>query len=254
MKKKVKIYPQSLNPQKIVPKHSLTAQSSAPPQLTYRGGPLLSKVEIFTVFWGDYWTTQQAFMQKINNFFGHIVSSSLIDQLGEYNIPNYTISSGTFRGSAIITTPSLPFFIFGHTIVNDSRIQSMIQQNISSNIFPTGNNILYAIFLPPGVTAMLGLSFSCLHFCGYHSNFQNTYYAVMPYPDCRGCTGGLSPFDALTVTSSHELCEAITDPIPGTGWYDDANGEIGDICPWQTKIVDGYTVQTEWSNSANACV
>jgi len=26
------------------------------------------------------------------------------------------------------------------------------------------------------------------------------------------------------------LCEAITDPIPGQGWYDDANGEIGDIC------------------------
>ncbi len=34
----------------------------------------------------------------------------------------------------------------------------------------------------------------------------------------------------------------------------DANGEIGDICAWQTKTVGSYTVQLEWSNKANACV
>src|SRR6185312_10360249 len=45
-----------------------------------------------------------------------------------------------------------------------------------------------------------------------------------------GCAGGLALLDALTSTSSHELCEAITDPVPGDGWYDDQNGEIGDIC------------------------
>jgi len=76
----------------------------------------------------------------------------------------------------------------------------------------------------------------------------------MPYPGCAGCTGGLSTLDALTSTSSHELCEAITDPIPGQGWYDDANGEIGDICAWKTKKVGAYTVQLEWSNKANQCV
>ena len=39
-----------------------------------------------------------------------------------------------------------------------------------------------------------------------------------------------------------------------TGLVDDANGEIGDICAWQTKKVDRYTVQLEWSNQANRCV
>ena len=76
----------------------------------------------------------------------------------------------------------------------------------------------------------------------------------MPYPGCTGCEGGLAIPDALTSTSSHELCEAITDPIPGTGWYDDANGEIGDICAWKTKTLGGYVVQLEWSNEAEACV
>ena len=60
--------------------------------------------------------------------------------------------------------------------------------------------------------------------------------------------------DALTTASSHELCEAITDPIPGQGWYDDQNGEIGDICAWQTKRLGPYTVQLEWSNKAGRCV
>lgn len=71
----------------------------------------------------------------------------------------------------------------------------------------------------------------------------------MPYPGCDGCLGGLPTFNALTSTSSHELCEAITDPIPGQGWYDDANGEIGDICAWKTKQLGNDTVQLEWSNA-----
>jgi hypothetical protein len=94
-----------------------------------------------------------------------------------------------------------------------------------------------------------------VNFCGYHSDIDGKiFYAVMPYPDCAGCTGGMVALDALTTASSHELCEAITDPIPGQGWYDDQNGEIGDICAWQTKRLGPYTVQLEWSNTAGRCV
>src|SRR2546421_113376 len=89
----------------------------------------------------------------------------------------------------------------------------------------------------------------------YHDHIQGKiFYAVMPYANCAGCLGGLiSVFDALTSTSSHELCEAITDPIPSQGWYDDNLGEIGDICAWKTKQIGKYTVQLEWSNKANIC-
>ncbi|MDQ2733619.1 MAG: hypothetical protein M3Y55_01205, partial [Pseudomonadota bacterium] len=98
-------------------------------------------------------------------------------------------------------------------------------------------------------------SASCTGFCGYHSDISGQiFYAAMPYPGCKGCTGSLSTLAALTSTSSHELCEAITDPIPGEGWYDSHNGEIGDICAWNTKKVGAYTVQLEWSNKAKKCV
>ena len=80
------------------------------------------------------------------------------------------------------------------------------------------------------------------------------FYAVLPSPDCRGCSGDRPALEALTITASHELAEAITDPVPGTGWYDDAVGEIGDICAWRTKTVGDYVVQTEWSNAARSCI
>lgn len=80
------------------------------------------------------------------------------------------------------------------------------------------------------------------------------YYAVMPYPICAGCLGGMNASNALTGTNSHELCEATTDPV-GNGWYDNPNNaEIGDLCAWNFKQVSGYTVQLEWSNQQNKCL
>ena len=131
--------------------------------------------------------------------------------------------------------------------MSDTAIQHMLQHEISSNPavpHPTPNT-LYFVYLPPGVRVVQG-SASCQAFCGYHNDVSGQiFYAAMPYPGCAGCLGGLTALDALTSTSSHELCEAITDPIPGQGWYDDANGEIGDICAWKTKKVGQYTVQLE---------
>jgi hypothetical protein len=79
------------------------------------------------------------------------------------------------------------------------------------------------------------LTSACGSYCGYHDAVGKVCYAVMPYPSCSGCLGGSSAFEALTGTSSQELCEAITDPAPGSGWYDSQNGEIGDICAWRFK-------------------
>jgi len=80
------------------------------------------------------------------------------------------------------------------------------------------------------------------------------YYAVVRTPIARGASATCSRFDALTSVSSHELAEAVTDPVPGQGWYDDANGEIGDICAWQNKKLGVYEVQLVWSNRAKGCV
>jgi hypothetical protein len=238
---------------RIVPLYVPDVGITATANLTYRGGPLLSSAQVFTVFWGQAWqqSPQSNSMQQLNDFFDDILSSSLIDQLAEYSTPAQAIGHGSRIGTATVTT-SDP----GQS-VTDVAIQNMLQNEIANNAaFPQPtSNTLYFVYLPPGVVVVQGSSSSCQSFCGYHDAINGQiFYAVMPYPDCSGCVGGLAAFDALTSTSSHELCEAITDPVPGQGWYDDTNGEIGDICAWKTKQVGNYTVQQEWSNKGGACI
>lgn len=243
------------HPIRIVPLHRPEAPSTAAaaaPHLTYRNGPLLTAVQVFTAFWGSAWnqSPNSSLTTKINQFFDDILTSQLIDQLGEYSVPGQTIGHGSRIGTTVLTSPD------PGASVQDSAIQQLIQREIGAGALPAANaNTLYFVFLPEGVKVVQGGSASCQSFCGYHESFgKNVYYAVMPYPGCSGCTGGLAVFDALTSTTSHELCEAITDPIPGQGWYDDNNGEIGDICAWKTRTLGNYTIQLEWSNLAGSCV
>ena len=226
--------------------------TSAPVQMVYNNGPLLTAVQVFTVFWGSAWQQSPAngTMQSLNGFFDYILSSALIDQLAEYNVPGQQIGHGSHIGTTVVTPDPA-------TTVADSDIQQMLTNAIANNsAFPQPTaNTLYFVYLPSGVTVTQGGSSSCSSFCGYHDAMNGkTFYAVMPYPDCSGCMGGLATLDALTGISSHELCESITDPVPGQGWHDQNNGEIGDICAWQFKQVGSYTVQQEWSNKANSCV
>ncbi|HEY0493639.1 MAG TPA: hypothetical protein VGD57_09245 [Candidatus Dormibacteraeota bacterium] len=222
-------------------------------QLTYRGGPLLQKAEVFTVFWGAAWNqaANKTLAKNLNAFFDTILKSSLIAQLKEYNVGSQSIGNGRRTGTTTVTTPKPA------RAVSDATIRHLLQQEITTNkAFPAPTpNTLYFVYLPPGTTVSMGGSRSCLNFCGYHDNINGQiFYAVMPYAGCNGCLGGLSALDALTATSSHELCEAITDAIPGQGWYDDQNGEIGDICAWKFKKVGKYNVQQEWSNKVGGCV
>lgn len=254
------ILPARGDPIRIVPL-SLPAEVGAPaagvpptaaPHLTYRGGHLLTAVEVFTLFWGPDWqqSPQADLASGVNAFFDAVLTGPLLDQLAEYDVPGQAIGHGRRVSTLTLASPA------PHRAVSDHAIQHLLHQEIASNSAvpqPTPNT-LYFVYLPAGVSVSQGGSRSCQAFCGYHSDFAGQiYYAVMPYPGCTGCLGGLTPLQALTSTSSHELCEAITDAAPGQGWYDDANGEIGDICAWQTKQLGSYTVQLEWSNAANRC-
>lgn len=229
-------------------------QAPIPPaHLVYNGGPLIPNVQVFTVFWGKNWASTPAYVtlaNNINSFYKAILVSPLIDQLGEYNVPAHTIGHGSLTGTKTITAKAP----VGN--ITDAQIQKALKGWIKAHTVPAPNaNTLYFIYFDINVKVMMGGSSSCTQFCGYHNDIKGgTYYAVMPFPSCAGCLGGMSAFNALTGTSSHELCEAITDPIPGTGWYDNQYGEIGDICAWRFKTVAGFNVQQEWSNAHNTCV
>ena len=136
-----KIYPARVDPIRIVPlflpeavgqptAEVAAAAPAAPPKLTYRNGPLLTAVEVFTIFWGPAWQqgTQSAMVAQINQFFDFILTSPLIAQLAEYDVPGKHIGTGKRTGTLTITTPKL-----GHSL-SDTAIQHMLQTEISSNL------------------------------------------------------------------------------------------------------------------------
>lgn len=224
--------------------------AAAAPELTYRDGPLLGNAEVAALYWGAQWRNEPlaTLATRLDAFLDFVLESELIDQLGEYSVPGAAIGHGSRVASSVLdsvpTTASL----------SDRQLRDELQAALPTLPAPNANR-LYAIFLPPNVAVVMGGSRSCQAFCGYHDAIESEiFYAVLPYPGCSGCVGDLAEFDALTSTTSHELAEAITDPVPGTGWYDDTHGEVGDVCAWQTKQLGDYVVQLEWSNRAGACV
>ena len=247
---------------RIVPVLDPTVRFKHPPPpagLTYRGGPLLSSVTVKTLYWGNAWmTSQAALIPQTNQFFQFIVTSPLIDQLAEYSVSGFPIGHGSFGGTATIPGN------LGAT-VTDAQIEQLVQQHPLATHPkhppppPPINNSLYFVFVEPGVSVTMGNGVSCglppTGFCGYHNDISGSiFYAVIPFPSCAGCGGTFSTFDAITLFASHELCEAITDPVPGQGWYSDQYGENGDFCNQQSKKIGPYTVQRLWSNASSSCI
>src|SRR5579872_3930694 len=92
------------------------------PQLIYRGGPLLTAVEVFTVFWGAAWqqAPQSALMGSINAFFDFVLTSPLLDQLTEYSVNSQPIGHGRRTGTAVVTSPA------PRQAVSDAGIQRLL--------------------------------------------------------------------------------------------------------------------------------
>jgi hypothetical protein len=116
------------------------------------------------------------------------------------------------------------------------------------------------VYVEPGVAILNdhgNNETSIKDFAGYHSAFAghtaagyaaDIHYAVMAYAGgINPVFRGLTPFGSMTLTASHEIAEAATDPNVGyraPGWYDDYNnGEIGDINRYEA-LLHGYAVQS----------
>ena len=89
---------------------------------------------------------------------------------------------------------------------------------------------------------------------------QNIKYAVFPYTNCRACSlSGKTAADILTIVTSHEIREAVTDPNLNA-WHDRVGYEADDKCVWHnlykmTNATYGsFWVQPEYSNAQQGCV
>jgi hypothetical protein len=162
--------------------------------------------------------------------------------------------------------------------------------------YGSGGGDLYHVFLPPGTDTCFDITPqnptpecyspdnpSTFAFCGYHDAVQFNdigivLFTVQPWQGPgSGCEVATPSANGVLVDStanvlSHEVFEAITDPLPGLGYFNLTGGlltyqEIGDECVIfnlsnspgtyspPTFSINGhkYAVQLEYSNRYHAC-
>lgn len=223
--------------------------------LTYRGGNIVKNAGVFSIFYNS--TIGASISSGINTFvntFGSTPDYSIVTQ---YTGANGSIASTFSNAGQLVDNAGSP------SRISDSQIQNYIAGLMKAGRVPVSTSNVYGVYLPNGTRSTMQGGSSCSSYCGYHNHFlyngQEIKYAVYPYPSCTGCSlSGKSALDMLTIITSHEIREAVTDPMEGgvSTWRDASGYEADDKCAWHNlyTLSNGQWVQPEYSNQHHGCV
>ncbi|KAJ3231862.1 hypothetical protein HDU81_003475 [Chytriomyces hyalinus] len=227
-----------------------SAKDISAPRYFYGGGPVLSSVEITIV----YYNSTSLDQSDLVDYYTFLSTSQQLNLLNEYNTPSQTITKGKLVGT-YRETKNLKSSLDDLTHVRPYFRDLVLKGAIN----PTQNSY-YALHLGKGITVSMGGGTSCVTFGGYH----NAIYIADIYPNTTYLYYGLIPYCGtkamdMAPAISHELVEAITDPLPPQGWYSQTFGEIADICSGiYSQLTDDagkqWYVQRLWSNKEAKCV
>jgi PKD repeat protein len=262
--------------------------------LDYHGGLLMHSNATYAIYWDPSGSFPSDYRPTIDRYFRDVAT----DSGGSQNVfgldPQYTDNYGgnaayqSSFGGSVVDTNAFPASgctdPTGQTSVclSDGQLSSEIDRVITAQGWPRGMGAIYFIFTPKEVSSCADATLCTFlinnsAFCGYHSSFDfgsgTTIYANEPWTAHPDCDVGEHPnsdsADSTISIISHELSEAVTDPVDGSGWWDNFDGsEIGDKCAWDfgdqlgggvgslfNQIINGdqYWMQQEWSNSDTNC-
>lgn len=261
---------------------STVASEKAAGKVLYFGGPVISHAQVYVVLWGD--KVSPVTSAAMPDFYASVLQSNHMDFLKTYNTTSITAQDGTHsgtnqqvgRGNFLQTIQISPAKTSG--VIDDVEIQAELEKQIAAGKIPAQTaDSLYMIHFPKGLKITMHdgatVATSCQQFCAFHNGFQPKtgsaiYYGVIPDLDSLACSFGCGSGGALariTIASSHELIEAITDPIPTPGshpafpqaWNTIDGQEVGDLCQSNKGTLAGkgatYTIQQEWDNAIGGC-
>jgi hypothetical protein len=291
------------NAASVVPYNEPQVCNGCVPPLAYQGGLVLTGsggLTVTPIYWepsGGQYKFPSGYESIINGYIADVAagsgsSNNVYSVATEYtqtvNGNKTAISYDIKAGTPVTDTSDLPSdgcpVDSGLTAcITDAQLRTELGQVTKSQNLPTDLSHFYPVFLPPGVEAKdLDGTTSASSFCGYHRAFglflDQTVYGNLPFPPKNGCDAGQAPngnlaADGMVSTLSHELNEAITDPLSSTAaWIDQAGHEIGDMCAdtygpplgstdpsnasssEYNQVINGdkYYTQTEFSNAAYA--
>jgi hypothetical protein len=235
------------------------------PALVYHGGPVMTTVTTYAIFWkpptlqDGQATSLPALYQDIQiallqSYPGHGLGNNntqyyMASDIPPFQTAHWVQNAGDFGGSYVDTSPypasgcSDP--LTPGNCLSDAQIQTEVQKVMALKGWTGGLNHMFFVYTSQGEGSCT--SFGCAYtestgYCAYHGYFLEgstpVIYANEPYAMAGTCQAGSSPNgdpagDAAASITSHELTEAITDPLLNAWYTDDGNGyEIGDICAW----------------------
>jgi hypothetical protein len=236
--------------------------------LNYGGGQIQSVPKIYVIYWkfkgqGD---PGKAEFKLLNSFLSGVGSSAWLNTVTQYydtNDGNITNPAGQYHsgkksGFLKDNKTAIP------NVPTDAQLQLEAQKLVDK--FGADPNASYVVATPHGhSTSGFGTEY-----CAYHGAF--TYkgtviaYTDMPYmsdagPSCgSGFVNNPGTYDGVTIVEGHELAETQTDPGADYSGWGGNEGEIGDICAWdsttsnQPFTTGTYPVQPLYSDTAKACV
>lgn len=234
----------------LVPEETLIPEvSGGGVPIVYNGGPLWKAgYQWVNVFWGSFWDGN-SWIDTIDRAVADIES----DASYSGGLRQYGVGMGGLKGHYLITE-NPPAVVTSEDIGN--AILSWIKVSAVPDVGIAG---AYNILLPPGVSATLSGSRSCVQFCDYHDSVNGSggpFFTCEPYPCSTGCNQCTpNPFDTLTQGLSEEMVELKTDMDPGTGWVI-GNEELCDYCDSSyvcNRLASGEYVNAWYDRSTGSC-
>ena len=221
---------------------------AVPGQMNDHGGAVVSNAAFLPIFYNA--ATATALRSGIDAFVNAFSNSDPgMKVITQYSKPGNAISASLTHSADLVDDAGTP------NRISDNGIHSYLTGLFNAGRIPVSTNTIYGVYLPQGTTSTLGSARSCTSYCGYHSSYTyngNTIlYAVFPYLTCSGCSlSGKTVLDMETIVTSHEIREAITDPV--NAWWESSSGyEDDDKCAWHNLYQQpgGAWVQPEYSNA-----
>jgi hypothetical protein len=235
--------------------YAVYAASYGSGPLRHHGGPTMSNASFQAIYWNSNLAAGiQGGIDAFVSSFSDNLAYTNTDPSADYTIVQQYIG-------AYLLTPRSSFVDTSHDrkkvpgSMSDSSVRSYLASLFANGqVVPTEDTV-FGLYFPSGMKITSQGGSSCSSFCGYHGHFAygglDIKYAVFPYTDCRACSmAGKQVIDILTIVTSHEIREAVTDPDLNA-WYDDAGYEADDKCAWHNlyQTSNGrFWVQPEYSN------
>jgi hypothetical protein len=232
-----------------------------PVQIALGKGVVMDVPTVVHVYWGSYWTTDAGLADRavLDAFTGMVGGASWWGLTAEYADSHGTAPGAPTQGAPVLVADDPPSKLYA----TDTQLHQFLSAQLTAGTLTYDAETVYIVIPAPGTNGPRGE-------CGHHSYFSTSVdgarhkviYSLVPYlgddPSCGvGVDVNTKAQDQMTVTLSHEIAEAVTDPYLDA-WTTPPDGvEIADQCDTGFAATWGaasFAVQDLWSNASSGCL